>query len=167
MSTALMVAHFSSSELSILDENFKSVLADKNYLPNTAYSVAFSPDGNYLAIGHDDSPRLTIVNTSDWSVVTDTPSMAGTANGVAFSPTDSLRSVSGVVLDSSGNQAGRSLVLFHRNDVANSVHGSSDAITGQYLFRVATSQELCRIAFSDDVAEGDLYNDVIDRVIPQ
>ena len=54
--------------------------------PSPSNSVAFSPNGAYLAVAHANAPVLTVYDTSNWSKVALTGLTSGTGNSVAFSP---------------------------------------------------------------------------------
>lgn len=81
-------------------------------------------------------------------------------------PTSPLisKSVSGTIYDSNGDPCERVVRLFHRDTGYLLGETLSDAVTGDYSIPVATNDEVIRIAYA---ANGvDLYNDLIDRVIP-
>lgn len=60
----------------------------------TVNGVAYSPDGQYVALAGFGGDRLSILRTSDWSAVPDTPKLPNAANDIAFSPDGSVLAVS-------------------------------------------------------------------------
>ena len=162
----LAVAHVNGDRLTIVTTSDWSVVSGTPSLPNTANGVAFSPDGNYLAVGHSGGNNLTVINTSNWSVVSATPSLPNTGQGVAFFLDSKLKKISGTVFDGSGSPApNRVIYAADRGDISNATTVTTDSF-GFYEVSSAASFEVMRIAMADDVAEGEVYNDVIDRIIP-
>lgn len=84
------------------------------------------------------------------------------ANGRVYS-TESLV-LSGVVRDGQGNPCRRKICVYRRSNMQLLATVYSDATTGQYSLNFLDTNELVRIVFADDAAEGIIYNDIIDRV---
>jgi len=73
--------------------------------------------------------------------------------------------VSGTVTDAAGNPAART-VRAYRRDTGQLVHETtSSAVDGSYSLLLGDVGEIDRVVIADDVAEGVVYNDIIDRVI--
>lgn len=73
-------------------------------------------------------------------------------------------SVSGIVRDSSGSPTQRTVRAYDRLTGALIDEVQSDPSTGLYTVTAPLGREIQRIALDDDA--GDLYNDILDRVIP-
>jgi WD40 repeat protein len=71
--------------------SLRTAYSSDTLIAEEIYSLAWSPDGQYLAFGHEGDPGLTVLNTSDWSVVSGTPALPMAAfavivQGLEFSP---------------------------------------------------------------------------------
>ena len=75
-------------------------------------------------------------------------------------------SIAGVVTDDDGQPAARTVRAYRRSSGVFLAETTSSAVDGSYTLSIAGSGEVQRIALADDVAEGVVYNDKIDRVIP-
>jgi hypothetical protein len=82
-----------------------------------------------------------------------------------FSSWEISARVSGVITDADGNPAARIVRAYRRDTGALIVSTTSDAVTGEYELILPDTNEIQRIVLDDDAAP--LYNDLIDRVIPQ
>ena len=81
---------------------------------------------------------------------------------------DLLKKVSGVVTDSTGAPVARTVRGYDRSTGLLIDETISDVVTGSYeLTDMTTSSEVQRIVLADDEAEGTIYNDIIDRIIPE
>ena len=63
-------------------------LAATYTLPGAGYGVAFSPDGDYIAVAHANGTRFTLLNHTTPGAVSlaATHGLPGTGRSVAFSP---------------------------------------------------------------------------------
>jgi hypothetical protein len=77
-----------------------------------------------------------------------------------------MMTVAGVITDGSGNPAARTVRIYRRSNGSILAETASDPVTGAYSVALSVSDEIQRIVMTDDIAEGVLYNDIIDRVIP-
>ncbi len=62
------------------------IVSDTPTLGGSAPGVAYSPDGQLLAVAHLGVPYLTVIDTTTWTVVAGTPTLPGAGYAVAFSP---------------------------------------------------------------------------------
>jgi hypothetical protein len=74
--------------------------------------------------------------------------------------------VSGVVTGADGDPAARVVRAYHRDNGALLTSTTSDASTGFYELQFSTGDEIQRVVL-DSATTDPLYNDLIDRVIPQ
>jgi hypothetical protein len=77
-----------------------------------------------------------------------------------------LLTISGVVSDGAGLPCSRVVRIYNRATGDMIVSLQSDPVTGIYTVQIPVASEVQRVVLADDVAEGVLYNDIIDRVIP-
>ncbi|MEO5343788.1 MAG: hypothetical protein H7842_10705 [Gammaproteobacteria bacterium SHHR-1] len=114
---------------------------------NFGVSCALSADGSVLAVG-----------AHFWE---------GTASdqGGVYIYDWSLRSISGVVTDDTGAPCQRTVRLYNRVNGLFMATTTSDPTTGAFAFSLPPGvAEVQRVVLDD--ADGTLYNDLIDRVIP-
>ena len=77
--------------------------------------------------------------------------------------------ISGTVTGSNGEPAERIVRVYDRGTGEFIGSAVSDPTTGMYTIESnsATAEEINRIVFADDEAEGVVFNDIIDRIIPE
>ena len=163
----LAVAHDSGNRLTVINTSDWSVVSGNLNESQNAKSVSFNSSGTLLAGSFSSTTdSVRIFNTSDWSRNNDATVIDGGCDGVLFTHTAILKQVSGTIRDSGGSGASRDVVVFDRRDVGNFRSVESD-LSGSYSVPVAGVFETIRIALADDVAEGEIFNHLIDRVIPE
>jgi hypothetical protein len=77
-----------------------------------------------------------------------------------------LFTISGVVRDIQGNPVSRLVQFYQRSNMRYIGQATSNASTGAYSFTFKNTNEMVVIAFANDAAEGDIFNDQIMRVLP-
>lgn len=126
-----------------------------------------SSAGQTIRIGSDIAATVNTPYTGYlFDVIIDAGAARHTAaysNPTALIP-DYVAQVSGTIRDGSGAACARTVHLIDRASGAFVGSTTSNATTGAYLIKTASTNEVCRIVLDD--AGGILQNDLIDRVIP-
>lgn len=170
----LAVGSITSPRLFVYSTTDWSIVSGTPNCLGTVVEVTFDSSGDYLALGTTQIETFKLLRVSDWvSMVDDNgPSvnenqiLGVNGKGVAFLPNGVMKKISGVVRDASGDLAERQGLIYFRDNPKSFSAINSDPVTGEYEASIASNSEVSRLFFADDVAEGETYNDVVDRVIP-
>jgi hypothetical protein len=144
------------------------------------YDVAYDVD-QWVAVGAAGKMAVSSDQGETWALV-ESPFGGATIYGIASAPYQWVAvgaqskiaysyinavTVSGVVRDGDGNAAARMVRIYARTTGKLLGETVSDPADGAYavLLRGDTG-EVQRIVLADDDAEGVLYNDIIDRILP-
>jgi hypothetical protein len=147
-----------------------------------ASSSAFSTVPNATAIGAQQNATLPWVGSQHEIIVTTSNTDALKIEGYLAHkwglqgslPSDhpyknsppALTSVSGIVTNAEGDPAARIVRAYRRSTGELLAETTSDAMTGYYELELSTDAEIQRVVLDSATADP-LYNDLIDRVIPQ
>lgn len=149
-----------------LDLNLLTRVPGAPPFPGKAHDARFNSAGDTVLFAGDDigAMLVPVADFEQFVQVQDEP-----ARGAALVETPVLYTIEGVIRDSNGDPALRRALLVHREggtelEATMSEGGTPDP--GYYRFVLASAEEFDRIAIADDAAEGQLFNDLIDRILP-
>jgi hypothetical protein len=160
---------------------------------DTWHHIEFSMDGSHWRIFVDGIKQGEWADTSFWKIQSQTPSLGyHISHSTAYDTTfhgymDEIRitdkaehltdftpeiapyfgaAVQGIVRDRYGNPASRAVCIYARDTGHLIGRVVSDPLTGEYSYAVPAQGEYAAVCFTDDAAEGQIFNDQIYRVIP-
>lgn len=169
--TRLAVGHSTSPFLTVYNtSNWSKVTLTGGNPAAVVKSLSWSHDGAYLATAHTTTPFVTVYNTSDWSKVSGAPATLPAGNGIGILMTDAWQSVdlaatgTAVVRDASGTPAVRTVRAYDRSSGRFLAQKQSNS-SGEFAMSLLTTSEKQLVYLDDDA--GTLYNDLVNRVIPQ